>query len=455
MDYRTLFISDLTSHVIYMIALCALAVGNRRVRGLRWFAACLLVDVLKVVMQSLRGFHPLPLTTFLAVFVGNELNDFSFIAMYLGYRWFLLRQPLGHQPLGQPALPRQPQRSRLGLGLLLGSMALYGVVLLLHTPWIFFFAILPVFVACVLSVVLLLRTPRGPFFVVSRVTAAIFGLQILVMAYRTVLITLDFSGPNIHAPMTDPRWLVSMMLLTMLDSCFVATFLWFYVVELQATLRHQARTDNLTGALNRRALDEEAEREISRCRRQGLPLSLIVLDIDHFKILNDARGHDAGDIALRSFVSLLSTKLRSQDWIGRSGGEEFMVLLPETPMSEALEVAERMRAATASHAVLYEGQPICITASLGVAVLKASQDSSDSWESLRRRGDLAMYTAKRHGRNCVVEQIEEAPVLLREPASVITFFQPEGLSSAAHCWSAGAALQPHGLPPASASQSRS
>ncbi len=447
MDYRTLFISDLTSHVIYMIALCALALGNPRLRGMRWFAGCLLAIVGKVALQSLRGAYPLPLTTFLSVFLGNVVNDFSFIAMYFGYCWFLTRQPL---------------RSRLVPSLFAGSIALYAAVCLLHLRWTFLFGILPVFLACILTLVLLLRTPRGPFFVASRATAAVFGLQIVIMAYRTVLITLNFSGVNVQAPMTDPRWLISMMLLTALDSCFVASFLWFYIVELQSTLRHQARTDNLTGALNRRALDEEAESEIARCRRQGLPISLIVLDIDHFKILNDARGHDAGDLALRSFVSLISSKLRPQDRIGRSGGEEFMVLLPETPLANARSIAERMRSAIAANWVLYEGQPICITASLGVSELRPAQDDeisiSDSWESLRRRGDLAMYTAKRRGRNCVVEQIDEAPVLLRESSGVITFpggLAEEGSSAGGHRWPAASAPPRRVPPPASASQSRS
>ena len=396
MDYRTLFISDLTSLAIYTIALCLLALFNRRIRGLQWFAIGLLVAILKTGFQSLRGLPPVGLTTMLSIPVANALNGLSFFSLYLGYRWFLLRQPL---------------RNWLIPSAILGWIPIYFVVFERHSTWSFAISMMPVFASCLFSAGLMVRRRfQAQFSAVTQATLLFLVLQIVIAGYRTVLITRGaFHGASRVAP-SDPRWLYSMLLLTFLDTGFVATYLWLYVIEVQAALRRQARTDSLTGALNRHALDLEAEREILRCRRHGVRLSLLVLDIDHFKHLNDARGHEAGDIALRSFVDLLSTRLRSHDFIARAGGEEFLVVLPETPLRIAQEIAERLRRSIETHSIAFDGLPICITASIGIAEL----ESSDTWESLRRRGDLAMYTAKRLGRNRVAVQLDPSLLLLEK-----------------------------------------
>jgi diguanylate cyclase (GGDEF)-like protein len=400
MDYRTLFISDLTSLVIYTTALCALALANPRIRGLRWFAVCLISTALKVALQSVRGLHPIVLTNILGTLIANEINDLSFLAIYLGYRWFIVRKPL---------------KSWWAPGLILAIMAIYPAVFYRYGRWSFAVGMLPVFIACGLTTVLLLRNGNNSYLAVARAGAVLFVLQIIVAGHRTVLVTsmLMAKGTG-HGVIDDPRWLISMMVLSVLTSLFVGSFLWLYVIEFQATLRHQARTDTLTGALNRGALDIEAEREIARCYRNGLPLSIIVLDIDFFKHLNDARGHDAGDAALRALVNLLHSEVRSQDVVARCGGEEFLILLPEAPLSRAREIAERLRAAIERMTIPFDGLPICITASFGVADLQTSQQ--DTWETMRRRGDLAMYTAKRLGRNRVIAHTAfEQHLLLNEP----------------------------------------
>jgi len=395
MDYRTLFISDITSLAIYTVAVCLLALFNRRIRGLQWFAIGLLFGILKAVLQSLRGLPPVGLTTILSIPIANALNCVAFFLMYLGYRWFLLRKPF---------------RNGLIPCAILGWIPVYFVFYARHSSWSFVVSMLPVFASCLFSAVLMVRRRfQSQFSVVTYVSLLLLILQIVVAGYRTVLITRGFHGASRVAP-SDPRWLYSMLLLTFLDTGFVGTYLWLYVIEFQAALRRQARTDSLTGALNRHALDLEAEREILRCRRHGVRLSLLVLDIDHFKHLNDARGHEAGDIALRSFVDLLSTRLRSHDLIARAGGEEFLVVLPETPLRIAQEIAERLRRSIEAHSVVFDGLPICITASVGIAEL----EPEDTWETLRRRGDLAMYTAKRLGRNRVAVQLDPSLLLLEK-----------------------------------------
>jgi diguanylate cyclase (GGDEF)-like protein len=234
---------------------------------------------------------------------------------------------------------------------------------------------------------------------VSRVAAIITSAQAGVMAYRAVLTNLRYTRPweTVHAQ-NDPRWLYSLALAAFLVTCMVMCYLWYLVTELSRVLAEQARTDPLTGALNRRAMEEAALRETARSIRYRHQLCMIVLDVDHFKELNDARGHAAGDCALQALVRQVKTMLREQDLIARTGGEEFTVLLPDTPASAGIVVAERVRQAIEALEVPFENQPIRFTVSAGVAQFDPSQGG---WESMMRSADSAMYEAKEHGRNSV------------------------------------------------------
>ncbi len=124
------------------------------------------------------------------------------------------------------------------------------------------------------------------------------------MSYRAGLTNMRYIRPweTVHAQ-TDPRWLYSLALVAFLATCMVMCYLWYLVTELSRVLAEQARTDSLTGALNRRAMEEAALRETARSIRHGHGLCMIVLDVDHFKQLNDTRGHAAGDCALQALVS--------------------------------------------------------------------------------------------------------------------------------------------------------
>jgi diguanylate cyclase (GGDEF)-like protein len=188
---------------------------------------------------------------------------------------------------------------------------------------------------------------------------------------------------------------------------FLATFMvmcdiWFLVTELDRELADQARTDPLTGALNRRAMEEAALRETARSIRHGHLLCTIMIDIDNFKLLNDTRGHAAGDCALQALVREVKSLLRSQDLFARTGGEEFTVLLPDTPASDGILVAERVRESIEALVVPFETGPIRFTVSAGVAQL----DQADrGWEGMMRRADSAMYEAKERGRNAVAARL--------------------------------------------------
>ena len=155
-----------------------------------------------------------------------------------------------------------------------------------------------------------------------------------------------------------------------------------------------ARTDTLTGLLNHGAFHQRLEEEVARAARYGHPLSLALLDIDHFKLVNDRHGHRAGDAALRLVAELIRTNAREIDVVGRVGGEELAWLMPECLLPDAMAAAERLRAIIASTPLSDVG---LVTASLGVADLGDGRSAAD----LFGMADAAMYRAKEAGRNCV------------------------------------------------------
>lgn len=165
----------------------------------------------------------------------------------------------------------------------------------------------------------------------------------------------------------------------------------------QRQLRELAIKDPLTGLFNRLLLDTFLERTKLTCERNGCPATLVTIDLDHFKAINDTYGHDIGDTVLSGLGRLLLQRLRRTDMVFRLGGEEFLVLLPDTDHESALEVAEQLRAKLRQTQLLPDCDRV-VTASLGVATLK----SGETWQSWLRRSDQAVYQAKLRGRDQVV-----------------------------------------------------
>lgn len=168
--------------------------------------------------------------------------------------------------------------------------------------------------------------------------------------------------------------------------------------ELQS-LRQQVIRDSLTGLFNKRHFTKALSTEMERSRRSQSPTSLILLDIDHFKSINDRYGHVAGDHVLEQFARTLEETVRMIDIPCRYGGEEFAIILLATPLPIAYHVAERLRAEIASTPIRAGNQSISITASLGVSGYDYGQASSPA--DLTRRADRQLYLAKQQGRNCV------------------------------------------------------
>jgi diguanylate cyclase (GGDEF)-like protein len=165
----------------------------------------------------------------------------------------------------------------------------------------------------------------------------------------------------------------------------------------EALLR-MATTDELTGLANRRHFMENLHAEFDRARRYGTAFSLIMMDIDHFKHINDTWGHKAGDLALQQTALTLKHSLRTSDIVGRVGGEEFAILLPETEADAAQVTAEKLRQAVEALSVHFDGNRIPVTISGGVAGCSGDDTGIDE---IYIRADSAMYQAKKDGRNLI------------------------------------------------------
>ena len=158
------------------------------------------------------------------------------------------------------------------------------------------------------------------------------------------------------------------------------------------------REDQLTGALNRRGLDDALEREAARAKRAGSCLCVALMDIDNFKNINDSFGHQVGDIVLVHLVAIIKETIRSNDLIGRYGGEEFLLLLPDSRLDEALAVMGRLQCELAAKPISWARQRLLVTFSAGVAVYSPGE----TLEALINRADAALYEAKRVGKDRVI-----------------------------------------------------
>ncbi len=168
--------------------------------------------------------------------------------------------------------------------------------------------------------------------------------------------------------------------------------------ELNATLQRASLTDTLTGIANRRAMLERLKSEANRAQRDGKTFTVLMLDLDRFKRINDTHGHDAGDLVIVAVAQTLENNLRNFDFCARWGGEEFLVLLTSTTLETAVAVSEKLRVAVSAHEITYEGQRIPISFSGGLALHPVSGNINDTL----KEADRALYAAKSGGRNQVV-----------------------------------------------------
>ncbi len=168
--------------------------------------------------------------------------------------------------------------------------------------------------------------------------------------------------------------------------------------QLEHDLKHAALHDHLTGLMNRRFMMEQLKNQIFQYQRTQKVFSIVISDIDDFKSVNDNYGHECGDEVLKKVAGMLKSLLRKQDFVCRWGGEEFMIILPDTPLKGAREVAEKLRSTIESKSMLYQGCKIKVTMSFGVH----QYDCAEMPDPCIRKADMNLYKAKLMGKNRVV-----------------------------------------------------
>lgn len=234
----------------------------------------------------------------------------------------------------------------------------------------------------------------------QRVTALVFLFHALFVAGRAVLI--GWNGPVSSILTPDPVQSAGFLEAIMAVTGWGFGFLAMTSEKLQADLDRIGTIDPLTGAYNRRAFMTHAERELLRSQRSGAPLTLLLLDLDRFKRVNDTFGHLAGDALLRRFSEIVTARLRRTDLFGRYGGEEFCLLLPDTDRVGAAALAEALRRDVSARPLPFQGHEIAASVSIGIAACRSGEDLHAALAA----ADLALYRAKRNGRNQVM--IDEA-----------------------------------------------
>jgi diguanylate cyclase (GGDEF)-like protein len=222
------------------------------------------------------------------------------------------------------------------------------------------------------------------------------GVLMLLLTAQVLRLVTSFTAPfptNAAFFDTSPLQLIYITTFSFAILLFSISAVLMATDRLRVELGHLANHDSLTNAYTRRHMDEACRVELERCHRHGRKLCLMMIDMDHFKAINDQHGHQAGDRVLIDLVGKVNGLLRRPDQLGRFGGEEFVLLLPETTMDEALAVADRIRALCAQPSPT----PSC-TVSIGVTT---NHKDTETVDSLMARADAALYRAKANGRNRV------------------------------------------------------
>lgn len=388
LNYQTLFICDVATGVVYAGAMVLLALHHPQLRAHRWFMAAALIGLLRNALLGTLGVLPLVLS----ILLPSLCNIISFFCIYMGFRWAIVRRPL---------------QSRLWPTVLAAELLTFSTLFLSGFSHTFAFSITPIFALCILSIQVLRRNQDPEMRTVVRAGITVLVAHLTLIAIRTPMVLFRYdvnTSGHFRPARQDPFWLATLACMMFVSACFFVVYLWFFEREMNRALRLQVRTDARTGVLNVRAMEDEAEREVLRAARKRTALSVLAIDIDFFKQVNDTHGHAAGDIALKKVAEQMLLQIRGGDVLARTGGEEFTILLPETGLTAAQEIAERLRASIATLDIVTEAAVVHLTISVGITI---HLGNGDAWPLMHRRADVALYRAKRAGRNCVAVCMEK------------------------------------------------
>ena len=384
-DVPTLLLMIVVSSVVVSGALLVLN-GSQRRYGLQYWAGALLFSALAHGLLLLFGRIP----NLLTVVLGNTLLSAALAGFLLAVRrfyglalhWWRMAALLALVAVLMFMFQNQFAHRVAITGTGLGAQAAWVLwVLLRNHPFRpDSFSRGALLLASGLGLILATMLVRGT-------AALLFSLDIASILQGNLVQTLTF--------------MVSFM------AMLVCSFGFVFMAKERADFANVrlAAQDALTGVANRRALMLALEHELASAARQHTPLSLLMLDIDHFKRVNDHYGHLAGDQVLRHTVAVVRQRLRAQDVFGRYGGEEFLLLLPGTDVAGAQQLAQQLCQALQAAPCHWHDQSIAVTASVGIASVCAGAQTD--WETLLQAADQALYRAKDNGRN----RVEVAPPL--------------------------------------------
>lgn len=376
LDVKTIFFSQVTINLILGLALWFSSLGRYQ-KSLNYFIGLFIFQALTQFLYIFRGILPDVVTIVLA----NTLLIASYNLGYLGYckffnrrvnNWFVITPIVAVLVIFSVYIGNFPVRA-ISLGLI--SAIQYLIQFLL-----------------VASINEKAISRSKPILLLG------YGLIIVLFSIRAIYI---MANPTRVQSLLDPFWLNSLTLFATIPSIlFIALGVLLMISDrLLEENRELATRDSLTHIFNRRTFSDLAVRELARAQRNERFTSLFMLDIDHFKVINDTYGHPIGDEALIHLVKIIKDSVRMQDLYGRWGGEEFVILLAETDADEARQIAERLRQRIADSTLVINNHTIKLTVSIGISTVTGS--NMPGLECMIEQADKAMYEAKHAGRNCV------------------------------------------------------
>lgn len=381
LDLRTMMVMIAVLSFLFSVLLAVASLHARGIRGLRhWALASLLIGFGSGIAYT-QQFPP--------------GNGWAIVAGAI-----LLAGGSALQLLGIQAFKAQAGRWRilsLTVALVAGQSTWFTIVhpdvqLRATANSIVFAAI---YFACARALLIRIGSPER---IAHWLTGASFALLAIVHSIRAVMI---FFGPANSYGLYNPLPINPVMFFTGSITQLFLTFGFVLMVNyrMASELENLATTDPLTGAWNRRSLEQEFQRLLARSVRHQETLSVMMLDVDYFKNINDDYGHQAGDEVLRQLIINAKTEIRRDDYLARYGGEEFCLLLPSTTGEEAKNLAERLRHSYQENPIRWHGLAIASSISIGVA---SSEQTGLDCASLLEAADTALYQAKQAGRNRVV-----------------------------------------------------
>ena len=385
---------------LMMAASMAVVGWGRRRDGLGRWAAALLVNAIGHLLIMLRGLIP----DVLSIVVGNLMLSSVFVGMIAAVYQFQGR------PVRWPLLLAPPLLVLVFVSVFIDNfparVSFVGLVIGLQAVWALLAALSHRHAT----------VGRGQWLLVAGLL-----LEAVVLGGRALV------AISTHSEATNILQSSALQTLTFLATFSVVLvssvgFVFMSRDRADENNRVLAALDPLTGVANRRSLIAALDRDMARAQRMREPMALMMVDIDHFKDVNDQYGHPAGDRVLCSVVNVLRQRVRAQDLVGRYGGEEFMVLLPDTGLTGAQQLARALCKAVEESRCPADGVPgpgIAVTVSIGV--FGGRLESGDSWDMLIAAADRALYQAKNNGRN----RVEVATGLRRPSAQLAALAHPE------------------------------